>query len=607
MDAKHRVLKQVFGYDQFRQGQEAVIDAILQGRDALGVMPTGAGKSICYQVPGLVFSGITLVVSPLISLMRDQVQSLRQAGVAGAFLNTSLTRAQYFKALENAMLGQYKIIYVAPERLLTDRFLEFACTAPIDLLAVDEAHCVSQWGQDFRPSYLDIPAFVQKLPHRPVVAAFTATATPRVKADIQVLLQLQQPAVVTTGFDRKNLYYEVQHPKDKKAALLDCMGKYKGQSGIIYCATRKNVEEVCAFLRASGLPATRYHAGLEPEERQQNQQAFLFDEAPIMVATNAFGMGIDKSNVRYVIHYNMPKDMESYYQEAGRAGRDGAPADCILLYSGQDVTTARFLIEKGRESEALDEQTARQMIARDMGRLRQMADYCQTGDCLRQTILHYFGEQAPDHCGNCSNCGGVFQQVDLTAQARRAVLCVQQMGQRFGYGVVSEVLRGAETGRVEEWGLARYQGYGALAGMTDRQVGDLLRLLVRRDFLVVKEGKYPILQLGPLATQLIGGQQQVLIRQRVEPGAQSQKHRQKAAPNPALFQRLRTLRAQLARRQGVPAFVVFSDATLQDMSGKAPATWEQMLEVSGVGQKKMEQYGTVFLDAIAQWRRETEE
>ena len=443
-------------------------------------------------------------------------------------------------------------------------------------------------GRICRPSYLDIPAFVQKLPHRPVVAAFTATATPRVKADIQVLLQLQQPAVVTTGFDRKNLYYEVQHPKDKKAALLDCMGKYKGQSGIIYCATRKNVEEVCAFLQASGLPATRYHAGLEPEERQQNQQAFLFDEAPIMVATNAFGMGIDKSNVRYVIHYNMPKDMESYYQEAGRAGRDGAPADCILLYSGQDVTTARFLIEKGRESEALDEQTARQMIARDMGRLRQMADYCQTGDCLRQTILHYFGEQAPDHCGNCSNCGGVFQQVDLTAQARRAVLCVQQMGQRFGYGVVSEVLRGAETGRVEEWGLARYHGYGALAGMTDRQVGDLLRLLVRRDFLVVKEGKYPILQLGPLATQLIGGQQQVLIRQRVEPGAQSQKHRQKAAPNPALFQRLRTLRAQLARRQGVPAFVVFSDATLQDMSGKAPATWEQMLEISGVGQKKME-------------------
>lgn len=602
MDAKHQVLKQVFGYDEFREGQGPLIDAILQGRDALGVMPTGAGKSICYQVPALVFPGITLVISPLISLMRDQVQSLVQAGVAGAYLNTSLTRSQYFKALENAMLGKYKIIYVAPERLLTDSFLQFAVTADIAMVAVDEAHCVSQWGQDFRPSYLDIPTFLHKLPKRPVLTAFTATATPKVKEDIKELLQLEQPAEVSTGFDRENLYYEVQQPRDKKAALLQLMAKYKGQGGIVYCATRKNVEEVCAYLQAAGLPATRYHAGLDAEERRQNQEDFIFDRCPIMVATNAFGMGIDKSNVRFVIHYNMPKDMESYYQEAGRAGRDGEPAECVLLYSGQDVVTAQFLIEKGHESDALDQETAQRMIAHDKERLRQMAYYCQTRDCLRQYILHYFGERSPDHCGRCSNCNSVFAQVDYTAQARRIVLGVREMGQRFGTGVVSEVLRGAETEKVLAWGLNRYSCYGALAGTTDKALGDAIRTLIQRGYLQVKEGKFPILELGVGAPALIAGEEQVLIKQREE-----KRTARRDAPqslHPDLFEKLRVLRAQIARQQGVPAYVVFNDATLRDMSSRTPTDWAGMMEVSGVGQRKMEQYGERFLHAIQQWQRE---
>lgn len=603
MDAKHQVLKQVFGYDAFRQGQGPLIDAILQGRDALGVMPTGAGKSICYQVPALVFPGITLVISPLISLMRDQVQSLVQAGVAGAYLNTSLTRAQYFKALENASQGKYKIIYVAPERLLTEPFLQFACSAEISMVAVDEAHCVSQWGQDFRPSYMDIPTFLNKLPKRPVLTAFTATATPKVKTDIKELLQLREPQEVSTGFDRENLYYEVQQPKDKKGALLRLMAKYKGQSGIIYCATRKNVEEVCAYLCAAGLPATRYHAGLDAEERRRNQEAFIFDQTPIMVATNAFGMGIDKSNVRYVIHYNMPKDMESYYQEAGRAGRDGEPAECVLLYSGQDVMTNQFLIEKGRESEALDEETAQRMIARDKERLRQMTYYCQTRDCLRQYILHYFGERAPDSCGRCGNCNSVFTQVDFTDKARRIVLGVREMGQRFGAGVLCEVLRGAETEKVLGWGLNRYDCYGALAGTADKTLSDSIRMLIQRGYLQVKEGKFPILQLGVGAPALIAGEERVLIKQREE----EKKPGRREAPqslHPELFERLRALRAQLARQQGVPAYVVFNDATLRDMSSRIPTDWAGMMEVSGVGQRKMEQYGERFLHAIQQWQRE---
>lgn len=402
---QYRILKQVFGYDSFRPGQKELVESLLSGRDVLGVMPTGAGKSICFQVPGLLLPGITLVVSPLISLMRDQVNALVQAGVRGAFLNSSLTPAQYRKALSNARQGIYKIIYVAPERLLTSDFLDFALSVNISMVCVDEAHCVSQWGQDFRPGYLRIRQFLETLPTRPVVGAFTATATAQVRHDILSLLGLQHPKIVVTGFNRKNLYFDVRKPRDKFRELLQILREEGDKSGIVYCTTRKLVEEVCERLKEQGISATRYHAGLTDEERQQNQEDFLYDRKTVMVATNAFGMGIDKSNVSFVIHYNMPKDLESYYQEAGRAGRDGSPARCILLYSGADVRLNQFMIEKEKDNEELDEKTLREVRQKELERLKQMTFYATSRRCLRQFQLRYFGEQqVPDHCGNCSVC-----------------------------------------------------------------------------------------------------------------------------------------------------------------------------------------------------------
>ena len=402
---KEEALKTYYGYDAFRGGQEAVIDALLSGRDALAIMPTGAGKSVCYQIPALLLPGITLVVSPLVSLMRDQVTQLVQMGIPAAFLNSSLTFRQYLLALDRAKEGRYKIIYVAPERLETEGFQSFVREADISLVAVDEAHCISQWGQDFRPSYLNIPAFVEGLPRRPPVGAFTATATPDVKADIRRLLDLRDPLELTTGFDRENLYFEVQQPSDKRAALLELVKSRPGKCGIVYCATRKTVEEVCDFLRQRGVSAARYHAGLDPEERQRNQEDFLYDRVQVMVATNAFGMGINKPNVRFVIHYNMPKDLESYYQEAGRAGRDGEPARCVLLYAGMDVRTIRFLMEREQENQTdLPPEVKAEAAEKAEERLKYMTYYSTTRRCLRGFILGYFGQKAPARCGRCSAC-----------------------------------------------------------------------------------------------------------------------------------------------------------------------------------------------------------
>ncbi|MBQ1409752.1 MAG: RecQ family ATP-dependent DNA helicase, partial [Oscillospiraceae bacterium] len=401
---KQTVLRERFGYSSFRDGQEPLIDAILAGRDAFGVMPTGGGKSLCYQIPALLLEGLTLVVSPLISLMKDQVAALKEAGIPAAFLNSSLTAAQQREALRRAELGAYRLIYVAPERLLTDSFLQFAEGQRISLLAVDEAHCVSQWGQDFRPNYLDISTFVHRLPQRPVLAAFTATATAQVGEDIVRLLELREPLRIVTGFDRPNLYFDVRRERGKLSWLEDYLSTHRDKSGIVYCATRKTVEQVCANLQAVGFAATRYHAGLDDAERRQNQDDFAYDRATVMVATNAFGMGIDKSNVRFVIHYNMPKNIESYYQEAGRAGRDGAPAECILLFSAGDVITAEFLIKNGSDREQLSEELRAELLARDMKRLQQMKDYCNTTGCYRAALLDYFGEQHRPNCGNCGNC-----------------------------------------------------------------------------------------------------------------------------------------------------------------------------------------------------------
>ena len=595
---KEEALKTYFGYDAFRGGQEPVIDTLLSGRDALAIMPTGAGKSVCYQVPALLLPGITLVISPLVSLMRDQVTQLVQMGVPAAFLNSSLTFRQYLLALSRAKEGRYKIIYVAPERLETEGFLDFACHADISLVAVDEAHCISQWGQDFRPSYLHIPAFLEKLGRRPPLGAFTATATPEVREDIEKLLGLRDPLRVTTGFDRKNLYFEVQEPADKRSALLELVRSRPDKCGIVYCSTRKTVEEVCGLLQEAGVSATRYHAGLEPEERQRNQEDFLYDRARVMVATNAFGMGIDKSDVRYVIHYNMPKDIESYYQEAGRAGRDGLPSSCILLYSGRDVRTAQFLIEHGESREELDAETAERLRERDMLRLRKMVGYCRTRRCLRQYILQYFGETAPDTCDTCWNCLHNFEEVDIGREARAILRCVMETGQHFGVSVIAETLCGAESDKVRKYHMDEEATYGLLRDMSQKEVRDRIRFLIDEGVLALSPGPYPVVLLGERAEDAVLGGLYMRTVKEERPAARRPVPEELDGAQAELFGRLRALRARLARRQGIPAYAVFSDKTLRELAVVRPRTLEELKSVSGIGDAKARKYGKQVLEEI---------
>lgn len=547
----------------------------------------------------MLLPGITLVVSPLVSLMRDQVTQLVQMGVPAAFLNSSLTFKQYLLALSRAKEGRYQIIYVAPERLETEGFLDFACHANISLVAVDEAHCISQWGQDFRPSYLNIPAFLEKLSRRPPLGAFTATATPEVREDIEKLLGLQDPLRVTTGFDRKNLYFEVREPADKRLELLELVRSRPDQCGIVYCSTRKAVEEVCGLLQEAGVSATRYHAGLEPEERQRNQEDFLYDRARVMVATNAFGMGIDKSDVRYVIHYNMPKDIESYYQEAGRAGRDGLPSNCILLYSGRDVRTAQFLIEHGESREELDAETAERLRERDMQRLRKMVGYCRTRYCLRQYILQYFGETALDTCNTCWNCLHNFEEVDVSREARAILRCVIETGQHFGVSVIAETLCGAETDKVRKYHMDEEDTYGLLRDLTQKEVRDRIRFLIDEGVLALSPGPYPVVLLGERAEDAVLGGLYMRTVKEERPAARRPIPEELDGAQAELFGRLRALRAQLARRQGVPAYAVFSDKTLRELAVVRPRTIDELKSVSGIGDAKARRYGKQFLAELS--------
>ena len=599
----HSILKKVFGYDSFRPGQEDIVRRLLDGQDVLAVMPTGAGKSICYQVPALLLPGITIVVSPLVSLMKDQVGALVQAGVAAAFLNNSLTDNQKALMLRRAREGWYKIIYVAPERLEMPGFQRFAQEKLISMVTVDEAHCISQWGQDFRPSYLRIKEFVDSLPNRPVVGAFTATATARVRDDIRSHLELHQPYEVTTGFDRPNLYFETRRalPSQKPKELLDLVLREGDNAGIVYCSTTKQVDETARLLQSRGIRAAAYHAKLDADTRRKNQDDFLYDRVQIMVATNAFGMGIDKSDVRYVIHYNMPKDMESYYQEAGRAGRDGAPSSCILLYSGQDVRTNEFLITHSEPREDLDPRTAEQLRERDLQRLRQMTGYCRTRRCLRQYILQYFGEHAPDTCGACYNCLHNFEEVDVSRDAKAIVACIAQTGQHFGTGVIAETLCGADTERVRKYHMDREDTYGALGQLTQKEVQERIRFLLDQGVLELSPGQYPVLRLTERAEDVMYDESTLQMKTLRED--RSAPARRAAAGelegNAAeLFGRLRALRAQLARRQGVPAYVVFSDKTLREMAIYRPRTMAELRAVSGVGAAKAERYGRDFLAVI---------
>ena len=604
---KQELLKTHFGYDTFREGQEAVIDALLAEKDVLAVMPTGAGKSICYQVPALMMKGITLVISPLISLMKDQVRSLNQAGISAAYLNSSLTQGQYFTALRYAKAGRYPIIYVAPERLTTDAFLDFAQSADISMIAVDEAHCVSQWGQDFRPSYLKIAEFVAQLPKRPVISAFTATATKEVREDIARLLGLRDPFCTTTGFDRENLYFAVKTPKDKYKEVHDYILEHPDDSGIIYCLTRKLVEEVCGKLIQDGITATRYHAGLSDEERRNNQDDFIYDRCHVMVATNAFGMGIDKSDVRYVIHYNMPKNMEGYYQEAGRAGRDGDPAECILLYSGKDVVTNQYLIERGQDNQELDAATWRLVRERDQERLKQMTFYCFTHDCLREYILKYFGEYGKSYCGNCLNCQTEFVEQDITEEAKAMMRCVQSCGQRYGVNVILDTIRGASTAKIRQYHMEENPAYGDCAKVPVHKLRQIFNYLVLRDYLALTDDGYTIVKLTGSSESLLEGEKHLTMKMPKEQELRKKEKRSRLSKASAgelgeqdetLFQRLRALRLEIAREEKIPPYMVFSDKTLIHMCILKPGNEEEMLNVTGVGRHKYEKYGKRFIDAV---------
>ena len=623
-----QTLKTYFGYDTFREGQESVVESILEHRDVLAIMPTGAGKSICYQVPALMLSGITIVISPLISLMQDQVKALNEAGIHAAFINSSLSESQISKALYLAAEGRYKIIYVAPERLENYEFLEFARQVEISMVTVDEAHCISQWGQDFRPSYVKIVDFVKNLPGRPIVSAFTATATEEVKNDILCTLNLEDPKVVITGFDRKNLYYSVENIRRKDDFVMDYIDRHPTESGIIYCSTRKNVDKLYDELGSLGISVTKYHAGLDNETRKQNQDDFIYDRVQVVIATNAFGMGIDKSNVRYVIHYNMPQSMENYYQEAGRAGRDGGESQCIMLFSAQDVIIDKFLLDS-KEFEGVEDEDRSIIKERDLHRLHTMEMYCKTTECLRNYILSYFGEKTGEPCGNCGNCNNEYEQIDMTADAKWVINCLAETHGRFGLSIVLGTLLGAKRARLKEVGALSYKSYGKLSDRKEAELRLLIDQMINAGYVIQTDGEYSVLRMGDIsplrdenthvyikkakktyASELLKGGGQTggeAVSGNASAGTAGSKPasrtRKKSsdsltAAGYELFERLRALRLVIAREEGVPPYIIFNDKTLIDMCEKLPVDADTMLSVSGVGQNKLMKYGSRFTEEI---------
>lgn len=604
-----QALKILFGYDSFRAGQKSVIDSILAGRDAFAVMPTGAGKSVCYQIPAVLLPGITLVVSPLISLMQDQVKALNEAGVQAAFINSSLSEKDYNETIRKARQGTYKIIYIAPERLVTEGFLALAKSVPISMVTVDEAHCISQWGQDFRPSYMKIVEFVKTLEKRPIISAFTATATETVREDIVCTLGLQNPFTLVNGFDRENLFFQVEKPKNKEQYILKYISGHSGDSGIIYCATRKNVDNIYELLKSKGISVGKYHAGMSAVERKKMQDDFVFDYTSIVVATNAFGMGIDKSNVRFVIHYNMPQSMENYYQEAGRAGRDGLDAKCILLFSPQDIVINRFLLDH-KEMQDLDPADRETVRERDVRRLQVMERYCYTTECLRNYILKYFGENPEKPCQDCGNCLREFETLDMTEAAKKVINCVYEAKGRYGKQIIIDTVAGAKTARLEEIGTVRYKSYGVLAGTNKNLLRRLIEQLVLEGYLRV--GDYQVLKLGDISG-LKNPEASVFVKitdedKQPEKTAKTKKKAKSVetltSSGYKLFERLKKLRLEIAREESMPPYIIFSDKTLIDMAAKMPASKPEMLDVSGVGENKFAKYGERFLEVIEEYRRE---
>jgi len=614
MQDKYDILRSRFGYESFRPGQEEAIDAILEGRDIVAVMPTGAGKSLCYQIPAMLLPGMTIVISPLISLMKDQVNALRGAGCPAAFLNSSLSGSEYARTVRDIRKGDVKLLYVAPERLQRSNLPMPEENETPPLVIIDEAHCVSQWGHDFRTSYLEIADFIQNVKPRPTTAAFTATATPKVREDIERLLCLQTPVSVSTGFDRPNLYFEVQKPGNKKDALLEYIGARKTLSGIVYCATRKAVDEVHELLLRLGFPATRYHAGLEDCERRKNQDDFLYDRKTIMIATNAFGMGIDKSNVSYVIHYNMPKNIESYYQEAGRAGRDGSDASCILMYSGQDVRINDYIISGSDENGEYNPE----LLAHNRELLKQMTFYATGNDCLRRRLLSYFGENLPQaYCGYCSNCLTEYEETDVTLEARKIISCVYRLKQRdrtFGKTMIIDILRGSKGEKIKRFGLDSLSVWGIMKETKAHRIRTIIDFLIDDGCLEAEGSEYPVVVLGKGYEEVLREERRLymkLPRERATETAKAKWYEAEAdtfnvdAPeeteiDKALFERLKELRRDIAARESVPAYIVFSDASLRDMCRRKPASLVQFSAVKGVGSAKLEKYGEAFVRLIGE-------
>lgn len=601
-------LKAVFGYDSFRLGQEAVINAILEGRDILAVMPTGAGKSLCYQVPAMLLSGITLVISPLISLMQDQVKALNEAGVNAAFINSSLSEKELNDTFKNAYKGHYKIIYVAPERLMSESFISFAKSVEISMVTVDEAHCISQWGQDFRPSYMDIAEFINVLDKRPIISAFTATATQNVREDIICSLGLNNPYFLVTGFDRENLFFQVDKPQNKERFILDFIERHRGESGIIYCATRKNVDSLYTLLRKQHISVGKYHAGMSNEERKQMQNDFVFDYTSIVIATNAFGMGIDKSNVRFVIHYNMPSSMENYYQEAGRAGRDGLNSECILLFSPQDIIINRFLLEH-KDFSDIDPIDAMTIRERDIKRLQIMEGYCYTTECLRNYILKYFGEDPKKPCDDCGNCLRQFETLDMTDEAKKIINCIYESRGRYGKNIIMDTVLGAKTARLTEIGATEYKSYGVLESSNKNLLRRLIEELLLEGYIAT--GEYQVLKLGDIS-RLKNTETKVLVKITDEDKMAKRKEKPKknkkgmdslTSAGFKLFDKLKELRLEIARAEKIPPYIVFNDKTLIDMCAKMPTTKSDMLNVSGVGENKYGKYGERFIAVIKEYMK----
>lgn len=593
------VLQQYFGYTSFRPGQDAVIRSLLAGRDSLAIMSTGAGKSLCFQIPALLMDGVTVVISPLLSLMKDQVDALAAQQVAATYINSLCTFAELQERFRLLRQGRVKLVYVSPERLQNEFFTNFMRTVPVAMVVVDEAHCVSQWGHDFRPGYRLIKDWIASLPVRPVVGAFTATATEHVKNDMLTLLGLGRPEIFIGGFDRPNLYFRVVQTPHKTDFVLSYLAAHKEDSGIIYAATRKETDKVYTALMKAGVKAGRYHAGLTDEERQRAQENFTYDRVQVMVATNAFGMGIDKSNVRFVIHYRMPKNMESYYQEAGRAGRDGAPGECILLFSRGDIMVQRFLIEVSVQDPVLQ--------ANELKLMNRMVAYCENKGCLRRNILSYFGETpAWSRCDTCGNCDAETIEEDITQEIRLICMCVDELKGRFGQTLVGNILKGSRTAKVRQYGFERNAAFGMLGDYSAAAVGTLLREAVTAGYLEQSAGKYPVLSLTAAGRTMLGGTGGRTVTRTRTVGMELPvvQPRQKTAPKEyderlrPVFTKLQKLRYQMAQKDHIPPFVIFSDVTLWEMAAHMPATLDEMRAVKGVGEFKLHKYGPAFLRAL---------